>query len=56
MSEWMKVMLGEISRKKAESELARVEEQRRRDEASGDQTDRRDPDGDPGPGTDERRK
>jgi hypothetical protein len=33
ISEWMKVMLGEIARKKAESEQVRVEEQRRRDEA-----------------------
>jgi hypothetical protein len=32
ISEWMKVMLEEISRKKAEAEQARVEEQRRRDE------------------------
>jgi hypothetical protein len=31
-SEWMKVMLEEISRKKAEEELWRIEEQRRRDE------------------------
>ena len=29
MSEWMNVMLEEISRKKAEAEQARVEEQRR---------------------------
>lgn len=33
ISEWMKVMLEEIARKKAESEQVRVEEQRRRDEA-----------------------
>ena len=32
ISEWMKVMLEEISRKKTEEEQARVEEQRRRDE------------------------
>jgi hypothetical protein len=31
-SEWMKVMLEEISRKKAEEEQARIEEQRRREE------------------------
>jgi hypothetical protein len=31
-SEWMKVMLDEIARKKAESEQARGEEQRRSDE------------------------
>ena len=31
-SEWMKVMLEEISRKKAEAEQARVEEQARADE------------------------
>jgi hypothetical protein len=29
ISEWMKVMLEEISRKKAEEEQARIEEQRR---------------------------
>lgn len=28
-SEWLKVMLEEIARKKAEAELSRVEEQRR---------------------------
>ena len=32
ISEWMKVMLEEISRKKAEEQQARIEEQRRRDE------------------------
>ena len=32
ISEWMKVMLEEISRKKAEAEQARAEEQRRRGE------------------------
>jgi hypothetical protein len=31
ISEWMKVMLEEISRKKAEEEQARIEEQRRRE-------------------------
>ena len=31
-SEWMKVMLEEIARKKAESEQARAEESRREDE------------------------
>jgi hypothetical protein len=29
ISEWMKVMLEEISRKKAEAEQARIEEERR---------------------------
>jgi hypothetical protein len=38
ISEWMKVMLEEISRKKAEAEQARAEEQQRSDEAgSGDE-------------------
>jgi hypothetical protein len=32
ISEWMKVMLEEIARKKAEAEHALVEERRRRDE------------------------
>jgi hypothetical protein len=32
ISEWMKVMLEEISRKKAEAEQARVEEQARLEE------------------------
>jgi hypothetical protein len=32
ISEWMKVMLEEISRKKAEAEQARAEEQARADE------------------------
>jgi hypothetical protein len=32
ITEWMKVMLEEISRKKAEAEQARVEEQTRADE------------------------
>jgi hypothetical protein len=31
-SEWMKVMLEEIARKKAEAEQSRIEEQRRADE------------------------
>jgi hypothetical protein len=43
ISEWMKVMLDEISRKKAEAEQARVEEQRRGDEHSrGDEQRHRD--------------
>jgi hypothetical protein len=32
-SEWLRVMLEEIARKKAEEEQARIEEQRRREEA-----------------------
>jgi hypothetical protein len=32
ISEWMKIMLEEIARKKTEDEQARVEEQRRREE------------------------
>ena len=41
-SEWMKVMLEEISRKKAEAEQARAEEQARADErARADQPGRR---------------
>jgi hypothetical protein len=32
ISEWMKVMLEEISRKKAEEQQARIEEQRRIEE------------------------
>lgn len=32
ISEWMKVMLEEISRKKAEEKQVRIEEQRRREE------------------------
>ncbi len=44
-SEWMKVMLEEISRKKAEAEQARVEEQARVDEqARVEQQRRRDDD------------
>jgi hypothetical protein len=35
-SEWMKVMLDEIARKKAESEQAQAEEERRRAEHPGD--------------------
>jgi hypothetical protein len=31
ISEWMKVMLEEIARKRIEDEQARIEEQRRRD-------------------------
>ena len=34
ISEWLKVMLEEIARKKAEEEQWRAEEQRRREEAS----------------------
>jgi len=42
ISEWMKVMLEEISRKKAEAEQARAEEQARADErARADQPGRR---------------
>lgn len=33
-SEWLKIMLEEIERKKAEAEQIRDEEQRRRDEGS----------------------
>ena len=41
-SEWMKVMLEEIARKKTEAEQAFAEEQRRRDEqARGDEHSRR---------------
>ena len=36
ISEWMKVMLEEISRKKAEEEQWRIEEQRRREEGTCD--------------------
>ena len=32
VSEWMRIMLGEIARKKAEEEEMRAEEQRRREE------------------------
>jgi hypothetical protein len=35
ISEWMKVMLEEISRKKEEEEQARLEEQRRQGEPHG---------------------
>jgi hypothetical protein len=34
VSEWMKIMLEEIARKKAEEDQTRAEEQRRRDEDS----------------------
>ncbi|MEO7205329.1 MAG: hypothetical protein ABI356_11030 [Steroidobacteraceae bacterium] len=33
-SEWMKIMLEEIARKKAEEDQMRAEEERRRDESS----------------------
>jgi hypothetical protein len=39
ISEWMKVMLEEISRKKAEVEQVRAEEQRRRDERCAEEPD-----------------
>jgi hypothetical protein len=35
ISEWMKVMLEEIARKKAEAEQARIEEQTRVEELAG---------------------
>jgi hypothetical protein len=35
-SEWMKVMLGEIARKREEQEQARSEEQQRREEHQGE--------------------
>jgi hypothetical protein len=34
VSEWMKIMLEEIARKKAEEDQIRAEEERRRDEES----------------------
>jgi hypothetical protein len=34
LSEWMKIMLEEIARKKAEEEQMRAEDKRRREEAS----------------------
>lgn len=34
-SEWMKVMLGEIERKKAEAEQARIEDERRERDRRG---------------------
>jgi hypothetical protein len=34
VSEWMKIMLEEIARKKAEEDQTRAEEERRRDEAN----------------------
>jgi hypothetical protein len=37
ISEWMKVMLEEISRKKAEAEQARAEEQAREEQARADE-------------------
>jgi hypothetical protein len=36
ISEWMKVMLEEIARKKAEEEQWRIEDQRRREEGTCD--------------------
>jgi hypothetical protein len=41
VSEWMKVMLEEIARKKAEAEQACSEEQRRRDEQRGGESNAR---------------
>ena len=41
-SEWMKVMLEEISRKKAEAEQARVEDQTRAEERRREEQQRRD--------------
>ena len=41
ISEWMKVMLEEISRKKAEAEQARIEEQARLEEQAGVEQQRR---------------
>jgi hypothetical protein len=35
-SEWLKVMLGEVARKKAEAEQARIEAERRGDEPLSD--------------------
>ena len=43
-SEWMKVMLEEISRKRAEAEQARVEDQARVEEQAREQQRRRDDD------------
>lgn len=34
ISEWMKVMLEEIARKRAEAEAARAEDERRREESN----------------------
>lgn len=40
LSEWMKVMIEEIARKKAEAESAQLEQQRRREEQdAGPRTD-----------------
>ena len=44
ISEWMKVMLEEISRKRAEAEQARVEDQARVEEQAREQQRRRDDD------------
>jgi hypothetical protein len=38
VSEWLRIMLEEIARKKAEEEQMRAEEQRRREEADGRST------------------
>jgi len=38
VSEWLKVMLDEIERKKVEAEQARIEEQRRSGESAGAET------------------
>lgn len=35
LSEWLKIMLEEIARKRAEQDQMRAEEERRRDEDSG---------------------
>jgi hypothetical protein len=43
-SEWMKVMLEEIARKKAEAEQARIEEQARAEEQGRVEQQRRDDD------------
>jgi hypothetical protein len=37
MSEWLKIMLDEIARKKAEAEQARIEEQRRIEDLPAEQ-------------------
>jgi hypothetical protein len=50
MTEWLRVMLDEISRKRAESEQARGEERRRRDESAAGAK------GQPGTKRDERRE
>ena len=46
MSEWLKVMLEEIARKKAEAEQVRAEARRRSDEGSRDDPPRPRPDTD----------